>query len=452
MRRYFLAVAGVFGFVSAGWAEPPARPIVLPDLPPGTTQNLPPGTTQNLPPVSIPPLGQAQQPSAPRPLLLSIPPQTANPGTKPVGPGQQGEQTGLPPKSDVVLPYPEKKAKLDRASLTVRKVPSGWQVWGGNVLVKNFGEDRLAAEDAAKAIRDLGPTEWATLGTSRPVVGYAITDEQTRLSTQPKQSATVDLLSVRAESLRGVWVVRDANSILLNFGLDKQDAEQAAAVARKYGFNRVGFVGTIGAEPTFSFFYATPEVPGKIHAANGAGQLVLAHQEQTLHRTGVPIPGSGFLGERVVVDAKKVDVRREGSEFVLVHGSDVIAKFGSNEWSARDAMRIVQEMKVTEFCQVSGQTFFLVNGKAPVRVPFSAQGWPFDPTALVVRPSDGHFGVFEKNGRQVFPAATKADGDALIRTVQAFGFDQTCQIGPTGPNSLKFLGRTRSLPTESVAK
>jgi len=263
------------------------------------------------------------------------------------------------------------------------------------------------------------------------------------LTTLPKQAATIDLLSVRPESVRGAWVVRDANSILLNFGPDQKDAEQAAAVVRKYGFNRVGFVGPAGAEPSFSFFYAAPEA-GKAPPANPATQqLVQAHQEQTLHRTGVPVPGAGFLGERIVIDAKKIAVRREGLDYVVAHGPDVIAKFGGNEWSARDAVRTLQDMHVTEFCKVGGQTFFLVNGKAPDRVPFSVQGSRFDPKALVVRPNGGAFGVFEGSGRQVFTAATKDDAENLVRTVQAFGFEQTCQIGLTGPNSLKFLAKMR---------
>ncbi|HEY2785440.1 MAG TPA: hypothetical protein VGJ05_10745 [Fimbriiglobus sp.] len=431
MRRIFLAAVGMAGLVTSAWGQPPTRPILIPDLSPIPAQN---GL----------PAGRAQPPSAPRPLPPSIPPQAANPGTKPSTPGKQGEKTGLPPVSDVVLPYPEKAIKLDRGSLIVRKAAGGWQVWGGNALVKNFGDDRDSAEDAAKSIRDLNPTEWVTLGTSRPIVGYAIADEQARFGASPKQSANVDLLSVRAESLRGAWVVRDANSILLNFGPDRRDAEQAAAAARKYGFNRIGIVGRVGSDPAFQFFYATPETQQKFTPQSAAAQqLFLNQQIQTLHRTGVPVPGVGFIGERVVIDLKKVAVRRDGNGFVLASGSDVLANFGSNEWSARDAVRILQEMRVTEFCTVSGQTFFLENGKVPRRVPFAAQGFAFDSKSLVVKPSGRGFGVFERNGRQIFPVDSKADGENLIRTVQAFGFNQTCQIGMAGPNSLKFLAKSQ---------
>src|SRR5262249_39935453 len=153
-------------------------------------------------------------------------------------------------------------------------------------------------EDAAKAIRDLGPNEWATLGTTRPVVGYAISEDPTKLTTLPKQAANIDLLSVPAENVRGAWVVRDGSSILLNFGPERTDAQQAPPVVRKYGLNRLGSVGPAGAEPSFSFFFAAPEAAGKTPPPNlAAQQLLQAHQEETMRRTGVPVPGVGFLGE-----------------------------------------------------------------------------------------------------------------------------------------------------------
>ena len=437
MRRYFLAGLGVIGWASAALAQTPIRPIILPEVPPAgpvPAQTVPPGQPQ--PPTSPFP------PGSPRPLPPNVPPQAANPGAKPQPPGPAGAAVGQPPKSDVVLPYPEKKVKLDRGSLIVRKAATGWQVWGGSVLVKDFGDDKTAADDAIHAIRDLGPTEWATLGTTRPVVGYAVTDDPTLHTTLPKQAADIDLMSVRAESVRGAWVVRDANGILLNFGPDQKDAEQTAAVVRKYGFNRVGFVGPAGAEPSFSFLYAAPDAV-KNQPLPAVQHLAAAHQEATMTRTGVPVPGAGFLGERVVIDAKKIAVRRDGLDYVVAHGSDVIAKFGGNEWSARDAVKTLQEMRVTEFCKVGGQTFFLVNGKAPDRVPFIVQGSRFDPHALVVRPNGGAFGVFESSGRQVFTAPTKVDAENIVRTVQGFGFDQTCQIGLSGPTSLKFLAKVR---------
>ena len=129
--------------------------------------------------------------------------------------------------------------------------------------------------------------------------------------------------------------------------------------------------------------------------------------------------------------------------YVLAHGPDVLANFGHSEWAARDALKVVKDCRFTEFCTVGpGATFFLVNGAAPTRVPFSVQGTTFDPQQLKARPVSGRWGVFESGGRMIFPATTKEEAEQLIRVVQAYQFDQLCRVGLSPRASLKFLAKT----------
>jgi hypothetical protein len=326
-------------------------------------------------------------------------------------------------------------------------------VEGGRQAVRNFGEDRVGAEEAAKAIRDLGPTEWVTIGETRPVVGYAISEHSQTLTTLPAHAVAIDLTSVKAEQTRGVWILRDSTNVLLNFGLEQQSAEQAAAVVKKYGFNRVGHIGRAGMEPTFSFFYAAtdtnaPAAPPIATGNNPASmmqQLAYSQQEQQLLRTGIPVPGLGLVGERVTIDSRKLETRRDGSDWVLVHGPEILGKFGSNEWFARDALRTLQDMRVTEYCKLdsAGLRFFLVNGKPPTNVPFNAQGTRFDPKSLTVKTVDKAWGVFEGPGRMVFSANSKQDAEQIVRVVQGFGFEQICQVGGTGTAGIRFLAKVR---------
>ena len=64
----------------------------------------------------------------------------------------------------------------------------------------------------------------------------------------------------------------------------------------------------------------------------------------------------------------------------------MIGRFGPSEFAARDALRAIQDSRFNEFCMVgsAGVTFFLVDGKAPTRVPYHVQGRRFDPNALKV--------------------------------------------------------------------
>jgi hypothetical protein len=384
--------------------------------------------------VPVPPQ-PPQAPGVPRSLPPSIQPTPAQQPTEPQGPFPQ-------PNPSVTLPHREDLRKIDHVTVTVRRQNDSWQLWAGRSLMRDFGQNRAAAEEALRAVRELRPTEWATIGAARPVVDYALTNgEPAKWPPHPRWSVPVDLMTVRAGGVRGAWVVQDDNNILLNFGTDKAGAEQAAAVARRYGFNRVGMVGF--PTPAMAYFYAAPVLAQQNQGPDPTASLARAAQEDQLTRTGVAVPGVGFVGERLVIDPRKVEVRKDRGEFVLAHGPDVLANFGHSEWAARDALKVVKDCRFTEFCTVGpGATFFLVNGAAPTRVPFSVQGTTFDPQQLKARPVSGRWGVFEAGGRMIFPAATKEEAEQLIRVVQAYQFDQLCRVGLSPRASLKFLART----------
>ena len=111
--------------------------------------------------------------------------------------------------------------------------------------------------------------------------------------------------------------------------------------------------------------------------------------------------------------------------------------------AARDALKLIQDMRFTEFCRFNAEiTFFLVNGQAPNRIPFSVQGSRFDVDALKVRnASGGQWGVYEGNGRMIFTVATEKEAEQLVKLLKHYRFDQTCQMGLSSRAGLKFLGK-----------
>ena len=337
----------------------------------------------------------------------------------------------------VKLPFPERPIRLDpvNTDVWVRRNGDGWQVCANQTPLADFGRDQGAANEYARVVRQARANGWVKIGSPRTVAEYGLTDGQpVPWSASPRASTAVDPATVRAEAVRGAWCVRDDSGIVVNCGPSRADAEQTAAVVRKYRFNRVGQVG-----PSAAMLYvATGPAPT-------GGTTPKAVQEQSLTRTGLEVPGVGFVGERVLLDPAKVEVRRDArGTWVLAHGADVLAEFGGADWVARDALRAVRDGRFTEFCRVGGVTFFLANGRPPTKVPFAAQGQRFDPAVLTVRPTDGgRFGVYEGPGRLVFAAATEAEATAVVKTVQAFGFDQTCQLGHSPRASLKFLAKVR---------
>lgn len=381
-----------------------------------------------------------------------LPPLKATPTTQPQ-PTMPGGPSLLPPQlaPEVKLPQKETLARIDPNGLSARRVGDRWAVVNGFVTVRDFGADHAAADEFVKVLRDLRPTDWGTVGTARVVVEYGLTSGSAQQPAfTPKTSVSIDPASLRVESVRGVWVVRDDDNILLNFGKEKEDAEQAVGVIRKYQFNRIGQVGAAGVGVTFLFAQEVPaagKARPKPAALTGAyADIQRAIQEEKLTRTGIEVPGEkgAAVGEKIAIDPKGVELKRDRSDWKLVYGSEVLANFGPSEWSGRDALKLVQEQRFTEFCRFNAEvTFFLVNGQAPTKVPFAVQATRFDREAIKVKAaSGGKYGIYEGSGRQLFACDSEKEAQQLLKMLQEYGFDTSCQIGLGAKSSLRFLAKT----------
>jgi hypothetical protein len=366
---------------------------------------------------------------------------------------------GMPlPKPDVPLVRTERVKPLGK--IDVKFTNNNWQVWAGPHVFANFGSDWKSAEKTAGTLQamqtgdtgkstvgDLQQTGWATIGETRPVIGYMTMRGEAIRSFRGVSNTAIplDLATLRTEAIRGAWVVRDANNILLNFGQDEREAEQAIAVAKRYGFNRIGFVGATDS-PSLRYFFTAAEIrkPETAGANQSNTALTALMQEMNLDRTGIDIPGIGTVGHKINIDPKKLDVRRDGADFVLAQGGEVLAKFGRDEFSARDAQRAIQQMRPTAVVRIGtpGITFFLAGAEPPNRLPFGTMGASFDPDRLTARQTlDGVYHLYDPLGREIAVTGTKADADAIRIAIKHFKLNRTCQIGSTPTYALTFLGR-----------
>src|SRR5262245_30465130 len=134
----------------------------------------------------------------------------------------------------------------------------------------------------------------------------------------------IDLKTVRVEAVRGVWCVRDDAAIHFNFGASKADAEQAKAVILRYGFNRVGVVGT--PEPVMNYLLAASDNGSKPDLGPFA-KAALQAQIDGLTRVGIPVGGAGYVGEMFRFNPRKLDTRKDGGEWIITTGTDVIGRF-----------------------------------------------------------------------------------------------------------------------------
>ncbi len=483
----------------------PLPPNPLPPLQPIMPVN-PGGNTPSFPQPSYP---GTNLPGAPNPFPPAFPPpgtyipgSPQNPGLPPSGspvPGYPGVNApGFPnpyasgslnpnpvaQPQEFALPQPETKFAINANDVTLKRIAGAWQLWAGQKMLRDFGERETDARDAFRVYRDLRPTEWVTIGGSKPVVEYALVNGRPPMTLgvpgadDPRNptgsmggagntgnaggfsqggfgggmngpAATgagakliipIDLRTVRVEAVRGVWCLRDDSNIHFNFGPVKADAEQALAVVRRYGFNRIGIVGA--PMPVMSYFFV-----GADTAPPPKGpfvQAALQAQIDALTRVGIPVPGVGYVGEMIRFDPRKLEVRKVGGDWLVMAGNDVIGSYGPGESTARDAARMIADLRFNEFCKVgsAGLTFFLIDGKAPDNVPFSVQGRRFDPNAIKVQRTTNGW-VITENNRQLLTCASAEEGETLIRVLKSFQFDQLCQLGPTPKLGVSFLAKGR---------
>ncbi|HVL13938.1 MAG TPA: hypothetical protein VM529_15320 [Gemmata sp.] len=460
-------------------------PASYPGFPqtPGSAIPIGPGSARPgdpLPPGRLPPLQPAMpvQPGG----ASAVPPGGmvgTGVGLPPLGapdryPGPQSGNTIARPQ-EIRLPQPENKFAVNASDVSLKRVQGGWQLWMGHKMLRDFGDREADARDVFNAYKDLRPTEWVSIGGGpKPVVEYALVNGRPPVSlgvpgTQSAPAAfgtgggtpggfgglqqgpavtgagvkavvPIDFKTVRVEAVRGVWCLRDDRNIHFNFGPAKADADQALAVVQRYGFNRVAVVGDPAA-PAMSYLFVGQD-DGRQLDRGPLAQVALQGQIDNLKRVGIPVPGVGYVGEMVPIDSRKLEVRKEKGEWLVAYGPEVLGRYGPTEWAAREAVRTIGDLRATEFCKLgsAGLTFFLVNGKAPNRVPFAAQGRRFDPASMKVVQHNGRCMVTE-GGRHLFDCATPDEGETLIRVVRHFGFDQLCHIGPTPRVGVSFLAK-----------
>jgi hypothetical protein len=335
------------------------------------------------------------------------------------------------------MPREEGLVTIDQRSLRIQHLAHRLVITNNNRVFREFNPLTGDEETTLRLLKELNVVRWGTIGKARVVVEYGLAADARGELVVPMQSGfprtcqAIDVRSLRAEAIRGAWCVLDDAGAILNFGLEKGEAEQAVAVCQKYGFNRLG---TVGKSPAVTYFFTS---------LDASHSDVQPRVDASRIRMGLELPGGGFAGEKCAIDARKLEVRREGNTSGLRMGAEILATFGSDEWGARDAVRMIQLERYTEFARVGGATFFLKDGKPPTSVPLHAKSLRFDPASLKTKEQKGIWTIADAGGKQLPAAASEAEANDLIRVVKAFGFDTLATVGNSPTACLHFYVKSR---------
>ena len=324
--------------------------------------------------------------------------------------------------------------------LVLKRVNNRCQLWAGLRLLKDFGPNEHDARDALRVVRDLHFTQYGTIAGATPVFEFWLAEgDSVKGGIANKTVIPFNAGALKVENVAGAWVIRDNSLLLYNFGAQQEAAEQALAVMKKFGFNQLGLVGI----PNPVMTYLTVDAHVRPQAARGPAdpKEILG----SLAQQSLMLPNIGYVGSRMPIEQRKLEVARVQNDWAVAHGKDVIARFGPNLLQAREALRLLYDAHVTELCLIgkNGFPIFLCNGQPPRRVGLGFNNLRMQTAALKVQMINNVACITEKD-RIVFEfGGNTADAELVLKVLQHFQFDQVCPVGDPAQGGLRLLIRSK---------
>jgi hypothetical protein len=450
----YMAPGGFNGPTS--FPRSPGRPVFA--GPPLT----PPGGAPVLPGPAVTPV---VAPSAP----ITTPPAGANPAFG----GPAATTAAAAPLDNTIAFDP------DKAELVWRD--NRWQLVSDTAFLKDFGRYEAEGREVLRVVRDLRLNTLTAVGSPRPVMEYWLSNGQApRGHVAGLHTVNLDPAALTAEQVQGQWCVHDGSRILFNFGQQGDACRRALAAIQRYNFNQIGYVGQVA--PVMLVFLANPpavpvtpiptpapnpntsrfprlfggqeqppahpQQPNLMPAVSsqplGGAQGTQAHQPGGVTQASLRLPGTEAL-DRVALDARQLQVRRDGSDWKLTMGNHVVANFGPNQADAQIAQAALRHYGCTEQVFVGNPrpvfSYFLSNGQAPHGVSYAVNAMSFRPESLQVKQFGTSAVLFD--GSQVLMSFgdRAAEAQQALQAIQRYRFDRMATFGH-GDQSMTLFVRT----------
>lgn len=278
---------------------------------------------------------------------------------KPLSPSEATKQ-----RDAIIKALKEEIVSFNSSEVAVTKKEGRWKVHTRSVVLKDFGDDRTAAHEAARIIQDLRVNQLGSVPGAQPAFEYWLADGKAPKGMNSKLVVIpVSARTIRAEEIGGAWMLTDGMKGVYNFGTDADAAKRAAVVYWKYGFNQLGVVGT--PQPTMLLPLLDPRQATQDRASPLPNPMPLGVLNDAA-KSSLLLPGNVYAGPKTAFDATKLQATRDAKGWALTYNGDELARFGSDEPTARAALKALQSAKPTELVRVGdfGMPIFLSDGQA----------------------------------------------------------------------------------------
>jgi hypothetical protein len=343
----------------------------------------------------------------------------------------------------------------------IRREGGKWFLWAGDLRLKDLGPQEADAREVLRLVRYFHLNQWGTVGHPLPIMEYWLSDGR---APQKMRAAffPFDAESLKVEDAPEQYLLRDAKRTLFAFG-SREDADQALAVIRKYGFTEIGYVG--GGVPVMIIFVAGPDKnsvirlpgprpvigsPGK-PAGNDASQKALAVAAQ-LNPRQLNDASSHLLpqiaDETVFFDWRQATVQFEHGEWKVIAGSLPLANCGPLEQDAQDVLRMIQHYRLTERCSIGKPTpaftFFMTNGQPVRTLLFGVETISCHSEYLTVAQTGSNWSIVDGGRRLLDCGPRERDVRQVLQILQNYKIDHLILAGGSHkPVPIIVLARTR---------
>jgi hypothetical protein len=179
----------------------------------------------------------------------------------------------------------------------------------------------------------------------------------------------------------------------------------------------------------------TQAMPGNAPATQPAAPAPAAH-------------ASAPVESLTTFDPRVTDVEWEGSHWRLVAGGVVLRDFGRQEADARDALRMVRELQLTQHATIGSpqpiMEYWLSNGRAPQGLISGLRVLPLDQRTLSVAQVQGQWCVRDA-ARTLFNFGSHEDeARQALSVIQHYGFTHVTFAGHAAVSMLVFLANSGS--------
>lgn len=148
--------------------------------------------------------------------------------------------------------FSEDCVSFDPSQIVVQWVNGHWKIVEGDHWLFDFGNKRDEASSTFRIIRHYNLNQSCFVGRPNPSFTYMLSDGRAPAgSVRGEDCVTFDPNQIQVRQFNGRWKIVEGNQWLFDFAGNRAEAQQSAAIIRKYDFSRSCFVGR--PNPSFSY-------------------------------------------------------------------------------------------------------------------------------------------------------------------------------------------------------